>query len=404
MGSKPSKFVFVPRPRTLGGFLLLLAVLALGAGALRKELALTLVGTVFTAVLGYCFTAALVLDCIHRKKSQTLQVRMVQKNIETGKNAEPILYREKAGRFFRLPGILVRYELQLTTRDRREVRHIFDPDISSGMPAASTFIVPGRGAYYGSQDRFIICDSLGLFQVSRPIPQDKGPRLLAMPAAAAEVVPVYIQSGGDSRRQTLRYQRTDNLIDHRPYIPGDDPRRINWKLFGHAGDLFVREGEPEPPPHSRLSILIDTLADPALYSSGAGRQGVDLLCENALAIALEYEYRGMEIMLMFSGEELMNVKPGELAVFLSYPAATLPGTEQELPASPGDRSVLILALPRTIMGTTALDRFLKNRQGKGADLIFLHNQGEGLEKYADAAVRFYNEKGGARIHARQIRL
>jgi uncharacterized protein (DUF58 family) len=341
---------------------------------------------------------------MYRKKSQTLQARIVRKNIEAGKNAEPVLYGERAGRFPRLPGILARYELQLTTRDGREVRHIFDPDISSGLPAARTFIVSERGAYYGDQDRFIICDILGLFHVSRPIPQDKGPRLLAMPAVAAEMIPVYIQSGGDSQRQTLRYQRTDNLIDHRPYMPGDDPRRINWKLFGHAGDLFVREGEPEPPPHSKLSILIDTLADPAFYSPNAGRQGVDLLCENALAIALEYERRGMEIMLGFSGEKLINVKPGELAAFLSYPAAALPGTEQDLPASPGDRSVLILALPRTATETTALDRFLKNRQDGKTDLVFLHNKGEGLEECAEAIVRFYNAKGGTRIHARQIRL
>jgi uncharacterized protein (DUF58 family) len=217
-----------------------------------------------------------------------------------------------------------------------------------------------------------------------------------MPAPAAETIPVYVQSGGDSQRQTLRYQRTDNLIDHRPYIPGDDPRRINWKLFGHAGDLFVREGEPEPPPHSKLSILIDTLADPAFYSPAEGRRAVDLLCENALAVALEYNLRGMEITLGFSGGELSAVKPGELAAFLSYPAATLPGAERELPLSPGDRSILILALPRNTAESSALDRFLKNRQsGQGVDLAFIGNN-------AEASARFYNQRGGT--HARQIRL
>jgi uncharacterized protein (DUF58 family) len=358
---------------------------------LRKELALTLVGAVFMAVLVYTFIAVFILGNLYRKKSQALQVRMMQKNIEAGKSAEPVLRSD--GRFFRLPGILIRYELRLATQDGRTVRHVFDPGINPGA-----FIVGERGAYYGERDLFITCDILGLFHLSRPVPQDKGPRLLAMPAPAAETIPVYVQSGGDSQRQTLRYQRTDNLTDHRPYIPGDDPRRINWKLFGHAGDLFVREGEPEPPPHSKLSILIDTLADPALYSPAEGRRGVDLLCENALAVALEYELRGMEIMLGFSGGELTAVKPGELAAFLSYPAASHPGAERELPLSPGDRSVLILALPRNIAEGSALDRFLKNRQsGQGVDLAFIGNDTE-------MTVQYYNKKGGTHIHARQIRL
>jgi uncharacterized protein (DUF58 family) len=407
MRSKLSESVLIPRPRTLGGFLLLLAVLALGAGALRQELALTLVGAIFMASLGYSFIAVFVLACVHGKKSQTLQVRMVQKNIETGKIAEPVLRREGEGRFFRLPGILIRYELRLATRDGREIRHLFDPgpDMEGKkQDKTGAFIVHERGAYYGDRDIFISCDILGFFHASRPIPQDRAARLLAMPAAAPEVIPVYIQSGGDSRRQTLRYQRTDNLIDHRPYIPGDDPRRINWKLFGHSGDLFVREGENEPPPHSKLSILIDTLTDPVLYSPEAGRRSVDLLCENALAVALEYKRRGMEIMLGYNGGELTGVKPGELPAFLSYPSALIPETEGDLPSPPEDRNVLILALPRSSSESSALDRFLKNRRsGQGVDLAFLHEGGE-LEEYAEAAVRLYNRKGGIRIHARQVRL
>ncbi|WP_010263954.1 DUF58 domain-containing protein [Treponema primitia] len=399
------------RPSDLGIFLFILTILALGAGALRKELALTLVGGVFLVVLAFSVIAALILGGIHSKRARLLSSRFLNRNIPAGKNAEVILNRDKAGkgRFFRLPGILIRYEIRLTTRDGREIRHLFDPD---GKEEASySFPVPERGAYYGEADRFFIGDILGLFRFYLPLPSDswsadKSPRILALPQAAAEPIPVYILSGGESQRQNVRYQRTDNLIDHRPYVPGDDPRRINWKLYGHApsNELFVREGEPEPPPHSRLIVLVDTLTDPALYSPAAGRRSVDLLCENALAIALEYQHRGMELSIGYTGGSSITEGTGaELAEALAYPAAQLltkfpaQSAQTELPASPTDRGILILALPRT---TTegALDRFLKKQT---VDLAFLYED-DRLEEAAQTCVRLYSQRAG--VHVRQIRL
>ncbi|MFP3042644.1 DUF58 domain-containing protein [Treponema primitia] len=391
------------RPSDLGIFLFILTILALGAGALRKELALTLVGGVFLVILVFSVLSAIILGSIHSKRVRLLSSRFLNRNILAGKNAEVILNRDKVGkgRFFRLPGILIRYELRLTTRDGREIRHLFDPD---GKDEASySFPVPERGAYYGEADRFFIGDILGLFRFYLPLPQDKTPRILALPQAAAEPIPVYIRSGGESQRQNVRYQRTDNLIDHRPYVPGDDPRRINWKLYGHApsNELFVREGEPEPPPHSRLIILVDTLADPALYSPAAGRRGVDLLCENALAIALEYQRRGMELSIGYAGgSSIVEGTGAVLAEALAYPAAQLATelpAQAELPAAPADRGILILALPRTIT-ESALDRFLKKQ---AVDLVFLYEDDK-LEEAAQTCVRLYSQRAG--VHARQTRL
>jgi hypothetical protein len=217
-----------------------------------------------------------------------------------------------------------------------------------------------------------------------------------------------IRSGGTEQRNETQFLRTDNLIDHRPYVPGDDPRRINWKLYGHAGDLFVREGEPEPPPHSQLVILVDTQADDALYAAEPGRRGVDLLCENALALALEYTDRGMEVSLGYTGGEgLHGGGAGELAAALAYPAARSLSAAGDLPALGDARGVLVLALPRTWGSATALDRFLKK---KGAampmDLLFLYTGDEGgrgnsLEESAETGVRLYGSGG---VHARSVRL
>jgi uncharacterized protein (DUF58 family) len=408
-----------PKPSDLGIFFLILSVLALVAGNLRKELVLFLIGGTFSVILAYCFAGALILGALHAKRARLLASRMLNSKVPAGTNAELILDSGKAGpgRFFRFPGFLVRYEILLATRDGREIRRFFDPDGGTG---AFSFPVPERGAYYGPTDRFFIGDILGLFRSSLPLPQDESPRMLALPQAASESIPAHRESGGDSQRQDTHYRRTDNLIDHRPYVPGDDPRRINWKLYGHApsSELFVREGEQEPPPHSRLLILVESMADPALYNNASARRAVDLLCENALATALEYRRRGVDLSIGCAGGPIVEGDPSELATALAYPAAYAsayagagepkaqkPGRSNaatDLPEPPPDRGVFVLALPRTFAGG-ALDRFLKNRKQPGTpvDLAFLYED-DALAEAAETCARLYNQRGG--VHARQIRL
>jgi uncharacterized protein (DUF58 family) len=399
-----------PKPSDVGIFLCILSALALGAGNLRKELVLSLIGGTFAAILAYCFAGALILGLLHAKRAGLLSARMLRSTVPAGENAEIILDRGKAGtgRFFRLPGFLVRYEILLATKDGREIRRLFDPD---GRAGGFSFPVPERGAYYGARDRFFIGDILGLFRCSLPLPREESPRILAMPQAAADCIPAHIESGGDSQRQDTLYRRADNLIDHRPYVPGDDPRRINWKLYGHApsNELFVREGEREPPPHSRLLILVESLADRALYDSAAARRAVDLLCENALAIALEYRRRGMDLSVGCVGGAVVEGDAPDLAAALAYPAAYSPasagdaaGEGMDLPDPPLDRAVLVLALPRTCAGG-ALDRFLNKRKQPGmpVDLAFLYGD-DALAEAAETCARLYKQRGG--IHARQIRL
>jgi hypothetical protein len=439
----------------LGVFIPVTAVLGLTAGALRHELVLTLLGAVFMAVWVYCLLAVLFLAFVHRKRARFLFLHLgpetaagpglqagspaaaVSTAISVGQPGAVFCTWEGAGggaagegfagkgRFFRLPGILIRCALGLSTRDGRRLDHFFDPDfLEKGM---SFFNAPGRGAYYGEGDRLLVFDIVGLFCAAIILPQAPGPRLLVMPQAAEQAVFLSARSGGTEQRAELHFLRTDDLIEHRPYVPGDDPRRINWKLYGHAGDLFVREGEREPPPHSRLVILIDTQTDGGLYTAEAGRRGVDLLCENALALALEYEDRGMDVGVGFSGDGVTCGGPAELAAVLACPAAQplsflTPARPQELPAAEDARGVLVLALPRERTGgdvpgrvsrnantaaRSSLDNFLKKRNGgQTVDLLFLYGGGDAasdrLEESAEACVRFYDGKGG--IRARHIRL
>jgi hypothetical protein len=396
----------------MGISLLLLALVSCAAGALRRELLLTLVGAIPLAVSVYCFLAALCLSPFYRKRVETLSARTVPSELNPGEGGAVFCARnagEKPSARLRPPGILIRYRLELHTADGRRIQHTFDPDYRGKLPqgaASFPFPAPERGAYYGEADKLFIMDILGLFRVSFAVPQDRGERLLVLPAASEEPVSLILHAGGHERRQREPHiQRTDDLTGHRPYVPGDDPRRINWKLYGHAGGLFIREGEPEPPPHSRLAILLDTEVDPLLYTAlygGAtqGRRGVDILCEQALALAQEYISRDIDILVGYTGGDIRGGGIAELASALARPAAIPLPASTNFPDPPEDWGVLILALPRR-SDETALDRFLKKQGGKMEIAVLFLYEGEGLDDAAGMTARYYNRRGG---HARSVRV
>ena len=207
---------------------MLVTALAFIAGSLRNELALTLLGTVFLTVLAYCFLGVFFLGLVHRRKGLSLSMTISRENVSVGGNGELLIKNSGSdvpvkNFFWKLPAILVRCELKLETRDGRVIRHYGDPSVDN----YSSFPVKERGAYYGEFDRFVILDAPGFFRLSIPIAQTVSPRLLALPAPAEEPFNISLRSGGTEQRSEPHYRKSDELTDHRPYVPGDDPRRIN---------------------------------------------------------------------------------------------------------------------------------------------------------------------------------
>jgi uncharacterized protein (DUF58 family) len=385
----------------MGGFATLITLLSFAAGHLRNELALTLLAVIFLTILAYCFAGVFLLALLQRGRLSSVSAGVATKTVTAGREGE-LRFTAKR-RFFRLPGVLIRYELKLETLDGRVIRRIFDPGPAAAK-VYNSFAVRERGAYYGPRDELAVFDVPGFFRLAFPVPQGDDPRLLAVPVPAEESISLPLRSGGAERRNEPHYLKTDDLIDHRPYIPGDDPRRINWKLYGHAGDLFVREGAPEPPPHSRLVILLDTQADPGLYNPGEGRRAVDILCRGALAAALEFSGRGVEVSIGYTGGKIREGNASEMAQALAWPAALPLASPPDLPSPPEGRAagILILALPRTRAAPAALDRFLKARgPDRSADLFFIYEEGNpkaaDLKEAAEICAAIYGRKPG--IHA-----
>ena len=394
----------MPVPQTLGLFTLIIMMTAFTAGNIKNELGLIFVGTLFFAVLCYCFVSIFILAVILKKQVYSSEFRMLTKHIRVGDTAECTFSVDnhnihKKKRFIRIPGILIRYEIMLSTRDHRRIVHIFDPDhLKDGV---SLFPVYERGAYYSQYDEFAIFDILGFFRLSFNIPRDKSPCILAYPKIAEETISFTLQTSGEVHKKDGRFLRTDEFTDYRPYTPGDDPRRINWKLYGHFGELFVREGELESPPYSRLLMIVDTQTDFSLYTREEGKAAVDFLCENALALALEYMNRGVCVSIGYTGGEIYSGTQAEIEAALAYPAAlSLYGTE-DYPFPQEDQGILILALPRLNTETSALDRFLKKRSAnQSVDILFIYDRDSA--QAAEDCVKTYRQS--AKIHAGCIRV
>jgi uncharacterized protein (DUF58 family) len=405
-GTKMRFKIFVFRP--MGISILLIIVFALSAGAARQELALALTGAVFLVLWVYCLAMTLFLALIHQRRARRAVIRISPREITAGNRTEAVYSDAFSGKIISLPGILVRCRLLLATKDGRRIHYDFKPAGSAPKTAAHFFAVKKRGAYLSVYDEFAVFEILGFFRFAYRLPVEDNARLLASPRGQEESPTTSARAGESTLQPEFSIQRTDNLTDHRPYVPGDDPRRINWKLYSHGSGLFVREGEFEPPPQSNLIIFIDTEYDPLLYGEREARNMVDLLCENALAAALACADRGMEVFTGYSGGVIRGGKAAEIAASLALPfALPLSAASLEMPAAPDNCGILIFALPRSASENSCLNRFLENMVNRPVELLFFCNGAEGAAAtgsvadskcfaVAEACAALYKRRTGVR--------
>ncbi len=62
-------------------------------------------------------------------------------------------------------------------------------------------------------------------------------------------------AGGDEVIKARATVNSTDFFESRKYYPGDDPRRINWKLYARFDELYIRETEKIPPGSGEVSIV-----------------------------------------------------------------------------------------------------------------------------------------------------
>lgn len=130
-----------------------------------------------------------------------------------------------------------------------------DLPLSGRMPHAVP--IPRRGAHALGPYALIVRDLLGLFQVARRT--EDGAVVMGLPPVE-EVGLVGARAAGISREGADALEAAPGLGEigpiARPYITGDDIRRVHWRASARTGRLMTREDEPA----SGLSavIVLDT--------------------------------------------------------------------------------------------------------------------------------------------------
>ena len=114
-----------------------------------------------------------------------------------------------------------------------------------------------RGRYFYKRQYLTIRDFAGFFAAAYIQPPCLSvPYTVVQPALPPERA-IFPNLRSRAVNDLPSQERTHELYESRPYFPGDDPRKIHWKLYAHTNTLSIKLGAFEPPPVKRLTIYIE---------------------------------------------------------------------------------------------------------------------------------------------------
>lgn len=113
-----------------------------------------------------------------------------------------------------------------------------------------------------------------------------------------------LQAGaGAGRRRSPRAGASVELMDYRNYVPGDDFRRLDWKVYARLERLFLRIYRAEE--NLRVRLLVDT----SRSMDHGGKFRTALALAGALAYVALVRYDRAEV-LTCGGDQAQAVPPG----------------------------------------------------------------------------------------------
>lgn len=238
-----------------------IAVILLASGLLRSDLASLFWGASFLLYMAYALLGShfclLLLRRARRREPDLPAVVLPGSGLSPGDRAEAhataMLPRLLA------PGFVVWFSLPLSWHERSEM------SIACRLSPGRTdrripFRATRRGTYRSSAAVLEVRDVLGFTanRLGTPLAET----LTVHPTVTRGQSWQLLTEGEDPAVVTRRRRRSEELLEVRKYYPGDDARRLNWKVFAHSRELFLRVGEETPPPESRLLFVLDATFNP----------------------------------------------------------------------------------------------------------------------------------------------
>lgn len=121
------------------------------------------------------------------------------------------------------------------------------------------------------------------------------------------------------------YGAGSEFAQYRPYIPGDDLRALDWRVFARTDRYYVRQHEAETNLHAWL--VVDASASMGYGSAGATKLDVSRLLAAALGYLLVRQGDRVGLLPIGEGAEALPARGGErhLHVLLHALARLTPG-------------------------------------------------------------------------------
>ena len=168
-----------------------------------------------------------------------------------------------------------------------------------------------------------------------------------------------------------------DFAEHRGYVPGDDIRRVDWRLFARTDRFYVKEYEADS--NANFSVLLDVSASMNYGSRGASKLDYSRILAACLTY-LVHRQRDRVGLVAFDTDIVEHVPPSAKHMdvvlhVLDRVRATRPGSLRaplhRLAEHFGRRGILVLisdlyAEPEEVVEAVAPLRF------RGNDLIVFH--------------------------------
>jgi uncharacterized protein (DUF58 family) len=379
-GSRISRALRRVFPFTLwGGLYLLLSGAVLAVALVRMELAALLWGSSFLLLGLYCLAgnhlARLGLLRHLRRTPDPLDCSLPGEGFFPGESVAAELRADMPPRL--LPGFQLSVCLELAWEGRPALQ--LRSPLSAGRNHRTVLLsLPHRGCYRSEEGRLQLRDRLGFCASELPVALRE--TVVVYPALAAGASPqLPLFSGGGERERRRRRLRSEELLEVRKYFPGDDIRRIHWKVYAHLDELFLRIGEETPPPRSRLLVLLDAAPSAAVPPVVAADylDGLVGACGAAVQALLS---RGLQVLFAALHEGApLTVTPEKMRALLARLAGVWwTGTYGlQLPPEPG-LPVLLFSSP----GSPNLQRIMRELERRDCSVRLTLKElppfGEGL--------------------------
>lgn len=208
-----------------------------------------------------------------------------------------------------------------------------------------------RGRYFYKRQYLNIRDFAGFFAAAYTQPP-----CLSVPYIVVQpVIPSQKAVFPDLRSRAVNdlpsQERTHELYESRPYFPGDDPRKIHWKLYAHTNTFSIKLGAFEPPPVKRLTIYIEEpvcvkkkerALTASVFDAFIGRLSgviIELLNAGIQCSLLLYDYPQQSLQRYEITEEGASAAAAQIQTLLAIPA--LRASPEALP----DAAAVFSAVP-----------------------------------------------------------